>query len=70
MERNARRYDAADYRNLHGSVIVQEIAGTEIGVRRFDGVDDASAFFARELDYIKAQAYDKLFPELSSHGRR
>ena len=36
MERNARRYDAADYRNLHGSVIVQEIAGTEIGVRRFD----------------------------------
>ena len=66
MERNARRYDAADYRNLHGSVIVQEIAGTEIGVRRFDGVDDASAFFARELDYIKAQAYDKLFPELSS----
>ena len=35
-------------------------------MRRFDSVEDASVFFARELDYVKSKAYDKQYPELSA----
>ena len=33
---------------------------------RFDSAEDASVFFARELDYIKAQTYDVLYPEFNA----
>ena len=62
-------FDNRDYQNLKGSVVTQEVAGTartSDGRRRFDGVDGASAFFARELDYVKSKAYDKHYPELSA----
>ena len=60
-------YDAADARRLRESEVVMEIARSERpGVRRFDGVEDASVFFARELDYVKTKAYDKQYPELSA----
>ena len=36
------------------------------GENRFDSVEDASVFFARELDHVKAKSYDKLYPELTS----
>ena len=61
-----RNYDSADRINLRSSAAVQQVAASEVGVRRFDGVDDASVFFARELDYVKSKAYDKQFPELSA----
>lgn len=32
----------------------------------FDSEDDASIFFARELDYVKARSYDKLYPEMTA----
>lgn len=32
----------------------------------FDGVEDASVFFARELDYIKSKSYDKIYPEFTA----
>lgn len=33
---------------------------------RFDSADQASVFFARELDYVKAQSYDVEYPELTA----
>ena len=64
---NVRRYDAMDQRKLKDSTVVIEIARSEQrGVRRFDSVEDASVFFARELDYVKSKAYDKQYPELSA----
>lgn len=59
-------YDAADRRALISSPVVMEVARSEQGTMRFDGVEDASAFFARELDYVKSKAYDKQYPELSA----
>jgi hypothetical protein len=57
-------YDAADYNALMGSVIPAALRGTE-GMR-FDSEEDASIFFARELDYIKSQSYDVLYPEFTA----
>ena len=34
------------------------------GLARFDSKDAASVFFARELDYIKSQAYETEYPDL------
>lgn len=33
---------------------------------RFDSAEDASVFFARELDYIKSKSYDKIYPEFTA----
>ena len=33
---------------------------------RFDSAEDASVFFARELDWIKSQTYDVLYPEFTA----
>ena len=33
---------------------------------RFDGEEDASLYFARELDYVKAKTYDRVYPELTA----
>ena len=57
-------YDAADLKALRNSGIPAAIMTSE-GVR-FDSEDDASVFFARELDYIKAQSYDVEYPELTA----
>lgn len=57
-------YDRADARALKNSAIpsaLMESAGV-----RFDSADDASVFFARELDYVKAQSYDVEYPELTA----
>lgn len=57
-------FDIADYEALQDSKIVSVIAGTS-GMR-FDDAEDASVFFARELDFIKAKSYDKLYPEFTA----
>lgn len=57
-------YDSADYEALRGSNITPALAGNS--QLRFDSVEDASVFFARELDYIKAKSYDKIYPEFTA----
>lgn len=58
------RYDQLDYDALMQSAIPASLASDER--MRFDGAEDASVFFARELDYVKARSYDKLYPEFTA----
>ncbi len=57
-------YDQADYAALMGSNIAPSLA--ENKQMHFDSAEDASIFFARELDYIKSKSYDKIYPEFSA----
>lgn len=57
-------YDAAEARMLRNTPVMQAVMASE-GVR-FDSVDSASVFFARELDYVKSQSYDVQYPELTA----
>lgn len=57
-------YDRADYQALMGSTIPSALVGVQ-GLR-FDSMEDASVFFARELDYIKSQSYDVEYPEFTA----
>lgn len=57
-------YDQADYVALMASNIAPTLAGNK--QMRFDSAEDASIFFARELDYIKSKAYDKIYPEFTA----
>ena len=58
----SKSFDMADYNVLAQSnklaPLVDPIA------LRFDSAEEASVFFARELDYIKSRTYDVLYPEL------
>lgn len=56
-------YDKADFAALMASNITPALATKEL---RFDSVEDASIFFARELDYIKSKSYDKIYPDLTA----
>ena len=57
-------YDATEARTLRDSAIPAAIMASE--GTRFDSAEDASVFFARELDHIKAQSYDVEYPELTA----
>ena len=57
-------YSTADYAALLSSTIPPALVG--VTGMRFDSVEDASVFFARELDYIKSQSYDVEYPELTA----
>ena len=57
-------YDKADYNALMASNIPAALKG--MPEMRFDSEEDASMFFARELDFIKAKSYDKIYPEFSA----
>ncbi len=57
-------YSNADFNALMRSDIPQSLVETK-GMR-FDDAEDASLYFARELDYIKAQSYDVEYPELTA----
>jgi len=59
-----KNYNKNDYDALMKSSIPAALAGIE-GVR-FDSAEDASVFFARELDYIKSQSYDVEYPEFTA----
>lgn len=56
-------YDQADYSALMASNITPALANSTM---RFDTAEDASMFFARELDYIKSKSYDKIYPEFTA----
>ena len=47
-------YDSDEAMTLRGSKIPKAIMASE--GTRFDSAEDASVFFARELDHVKAQS--------------
>lgn len=57
-------YDVEDYNAIRNSNIPVAILKSE-GCR-FDSVEDASVFFARELDHVKKKSYDVEYPELTA----
>lgn len=63
-EKPSNGYDRADLTALKASNITPALVGYR--QCRFDSVEDASIFFARELDYIKTKAYDKVYPEFTA----
>lgn len=58
-----KNYDRADFNAMRNSGLMQSLVGERT---RFDSADDASVFFARELDFIKSKSYDKKYPELTA----
>lgn len=59
-------YDSAEAKALRGSSLVKAVMASE--GTRFDSAEDASVFFARELDYVKTKSYDVEYPELTALG--
>lgn len=59
-------YDRADVKALRSGNICSRMVGGDYGDVRFDSVEQASIFFARELDYIKTQTYDVEHPEMTA----
>ena len=57
-------YDQRDMQALLQSAIPAAIMASSGA--HFDSAEDASVFFARELDYIKRQSYDVEYPELTA----
>lgn len=57
-------FNMNDYSALKGSSLIKSLGSSE--QLRFDGVESATAFFARELDYVKTKTYDRQYPELSA----
>jgi hypothetical protein len=57
-------YNQSDFEALRHSQIPATLAG--IQSMRFDSAEDASVFFARELDYIKTETYDVVYPEFTA----
>lgn len=64
MKKRSKTYDRRDLKALKSSGVPAFIMASE-GCR-FDSEDAASVFFARELDYVKAQSYDVEYPELTA----
>jgi hypothetical protein len=60
----SKEFDPADLSALRASNVPGTLAYDK-GMR-FDSAEDASVFFARELDYIKSQTYDILYPEFTA----
>lgn len=56
-------YDQADATVLRRSNICRSMVGGEM---RFDSVEQASVFFARELDFVKTETYDVEYPEMTA----
>lgn len=64
MPNNHTPYNMADYAALLRSGVSAALA--ETSELRFDGEEDASLYFARELDHVKAKTYDKIYPEMTA----
>lgn len=64
MKKQHTHYDSTELKALRNSAIPAAIMASE--GTRFDSAEDASVFFARELDHIKAQSYDMEYPELTA----
>jgi len=57
-------FDPRDYDAFRRSSIPASLADDK--TLRFDSTEDASVFFARELDYIKTKTYDVIYPEFNA----
>ena len=57
-------YDSAEAKLLMNSAIPNAILASP--GTRFDSAEEASVFFARELDHVKAQSYDVEYPEFTA----
>ena len=57
-------YDSKEMKVLLASAIPDAIMASE--GTRFDSAEDASVFFARELDHVKAQSYDVQYPQFTA----
>lgn len=62
--KNHTHYDSAEARSLRTSGITDVIMAS--AGNRFDSAEEASVFFARELDHVKARSYDVEYPELTA----
>lgn len=64
-----RNYNQLDKAVLKSSGAAATLMATMQGERkmfRFDSVDAAAVFMARELDYVKSKSYDKLYPQFTA----
>ena len=62
-------YNQLDKAVLKSSGAAATLMATMRGERkmfRFDSVDAAAVFMARELDYVKSKSYDKLYPQFTA----
>lgn len=60
-------YDAQDAAVIASSNLAAGLVGiTNPNGVRLDSAEDAAVFFARELDYVKAHSYDRLYPEMTA----
>lgn len=57
-------FDSKEAAILRSSAVMDAILASDGA--RFDGAEDASIFFARELDHVKSQSYDVEYPELTA----
>lgn len=64
MATKHKSYNKNEAKVIRDSGIAEAVRASE-GVR-FDSAEEASVFFARELDYVKSQSYDVEYPELTA----
>lgn len=64
MATTHKSYNKGDAKAIRDSGIAEMIRSSE-GVR-FDSAEEASVFFARELDFVKSKSYDVEYPELTA----
>lgn len=57
------RHDRADAEAIKRSSLIDGLMSDNM---RFDDKDDASVFFARELDHVKTESYDVQYPEFTA----
>ena len=57
-------FDSTEFNTLRNSAIPAAIMASPN--TRFDSAEEASVFFARELDHVKAKTYDVEYPELTA----
>lgn len=64
MATKHKRYNKNEAKVIRNSGIAEAVRASE--GTRFDSAEEASVFFARELDYVKSKSYDVEYPELTA----
>ena len=63
---NSRQLDKAAVKYSGAAAALMASLSNERKAFRFDSVDTASAFMAKELEYVKSKSYDKLYPQFTA----
>ena len=58
--------DKAVLKNSGAAATLMATMQSERKMFRFDSVDAAAVFMAKELDYVKSKSYDKLYPQFTA----